>query len=134
MRLDKFEIWVHDYILKNENVRHFLYGAYQRLLYVVSEKVKCEGNVEVITPNDGYEYLFGYYDKCPWDSTGRYMLALRVKNATKEADSAEQAKVAPEKVKVLHNPIDKALIDEKLSGATNPYPDNGKKHFFIISR
>ena len=93
MGLDKFEIWVHDHILKNENVRHFLYGAYQRALYLVSEKVKCEGNVEVVTPDDGYEYLFGYYDKCPWDSTGRYMLALRVKNATKEADSAEEAEI-----------------------------------------
>ena len=63
MGLDKFEIWVHDHILKNENVRHFLYGAYQRALYLVSEKVKCEGRVEIITPDDGYEYLFGYYDK-----------------------------------------------------------------------
>ena len=48
MKIDKFEIWVHDRILKNENVRHFLYGAYQRALYLVSEKVKCEGRVEVI--------------------------------------------------------------------------------------
>ena len=55
MKIDKLEIWVHDHILKNENVRHFLYGVYQRALYLVSEKVKCEGRVEVITPDDGYD-------------------------------------------------------------------------------
>ena len=74
-------------------MRHTIYGVYQRLLYLVSRKVKCEGCVEVISPNDGYEYLFGYYDKSPWDSTGQYMLALRVKNTTKEADSTEMAEI-----------------------------------------
>lgn len=46
----------------------------------------------------------------------------------------EQAKVPVEKVKVLHNPIDKALIYKKLSGTSNPYPENGKKHFVAVGR
>ena len=25
---------------------------------------------------DPRRHFFGYYDKCPWDSTGRYALAL----------------------------------------------------------
>ncbi len=25
-----------------------------------------------------HHYFFGYYDKCPWDATGRYILAMRV--------------------------------------------------------
>ena len=40
MGLDKFEIWVHDHILKNDTIRHFCYGVYQRLLYLFSKKFK----------------------------------------------------------------------------------------------
>lgn len=93
MNLDKFEIWVHDNVLKNPTLRHTLYGVYQRVLYTVSDKIKFEGEITKITPNDKYEYLFGYYDKCPWDESGRYILALRVRSATKVADSTEKAEV-----------------------------------------
>lgn len=50
------------------------------------------------------------------------------------AELIEQAGVASEKVKVLHNPIDKALIDSKLNDSRSPYPDNGKKHFIAVGR
>lgn len=93
MSLDKLEIWVHDHVLKNDTIRHAVYGAYQRTLYMVSPKIKYEGSVEKITPDDGYEYLFGYYDKCPWSDDGKYILALRVKNASSEADSCKPADI-----------------------------------------
>ncbi len=32
--------------------------------------------VHTVTPGEGH-YFFGYYDKCPWDETGRYMLAMK---------------------------------------------------------
>ena len=57
MNLDKFEIWVHDNVLKNPTLRHTLYGVYQRVLYTVSDKIKFEGEITKITPNDKYEYL-----------------------------------------------------------------------------
>lgn len=93
MGLDKFEIWVHDNILKNDKIRHFCYGAYQRALYLTSPKIKFEGNIKTLTPQDGYEYLFGYYDKSPWSDDGRYLLALKVKNASSEADSVVPADI-----------------------------------------
>ena len=93
MSLDKFEIWVHDHVLKNDVIRHAAYGLYQRVLYLISPKMDCEGPVRKITPDDGYEYLFGYYDKCPWSYDGKYLLALKVKNASKEADSSEPADI-----------------------------------------
>lgn len=93
MNLDKLEIWVHDHVLKNETIRHFVYGLYQRMLYMVSPKIQFEGDVKKITPDDGYEYLFGYYDKCPWNDDGRYLLALKVKNASAEADSTKAAEI-----------------------------------------
>lgn len=46
----------------------------------------------------------------------------------------EQARVPAIKVKVLHNPIDKSLIDKKLIGKTNPYMENGRKHFVAVGR
>ena len=93
MNIDKFEIWVHDHILKNDTIRHFLYGVYQRVLYLISPKMNYEGPIEKITPEDGYEYLFGYYDKCPWSDDGKYLLALKVKNASAEADSTKPADI-----------------------------------------
>ena len=93
MSIDRIEIWVHDHILKNDNVRHMLYGLYQRAMYIISPKIEYEGDVERITPDDGYEYLFGYYDKCPWSYDGKYLLALRVKEASKKADSVEPAEI-----------------------------------------
>lgn len=93
MSLDKLEIWVHDHVLKNDTIRHAVYGAYQRTLYMASPKINYEGDVERITPDDGYEYLFGYYDKCPWSDDGKYILALRVKNASSEADSCKPADI-----------------------------------------
>lgn len=93
MNIGKLEIWVHDHILKNDKLRHLLYGVYQRALYTVSPKIKAEGNICTITPDDGFEYFFGYYDKCPWSDDGKYLLALKVKNATAEADSTQSADV-----------------------------------------
>ncbi|MBU5594394.1 hypothetical protein KQI76_04380 [Amphibacillus sp. MSJ-3] len=66
---------------------------YQILMYIISPKKKSEGNIQRITPNDDYEYFFGYYDKSPWDSTDRYMLCLRAKNTTKSVAPREQAEI-----------------------------------------
>ena len=45
------------------------------------DKVVCEGDVRRVTPQDGFEYFFGYYDKSPWDIDDARMLCLRVKDA-----------------------------------------------------
>lgn len=57
---------------------------YQLASVVISkEKFKSEGDVTRVSPDDGYEYFYGYYDKSPWDVTDRYMLCLKVKQAYK---------------------------------------------------
>ena len=93
MLFDKFEIWVHDHLLQNDALRRILYGLYQRVLVGVSRPSRCEGLVKRLTPDDGFEYLFGYYDKCPWSEDGRFLLALRVSDASREADSTEPAEI-----------------------------------------
>ena len=48
-----------------------------------SEKFKSEGDVLRVSPDDGYEYFYGYYDKSPWDATDHYMICIKVKQAYK---------------------------------------------------
>lgn len=58
--------------------------GYQLLMYSISPKTKSLGNIVRISPNDGAEYFFGYYDKSPWDALGRYMLCMKAKNTWSE--------------------------------------------------
>lgn len=41
------------------------------------KKVPCR--IEQVNANDGWNYFFGYYDKCPWNKTQEFVLAHRVK-------------------------------------------------------
>lgn len=54
-----------------------------------NEKSKSEGEVIRVSPDDGYEYFYGYYDKSPWDATDRYMICLKVKQAYKSVAPKE---------------------------------------------
>lgn len=93
MSFDKVEIWVHDHLLKNEKLRHALYGVYQRGLYLLRRPKKCVGQVQCLSAKDDHEYFFGYYDKSPLDSQGKRALMLQVSSATKCADSVETANI-----------------------------------------
>lgn len=42
--------------------------------------------------------------------------------------------VSNDKIKVIDNPVDTDYIDEKLRGASSPYPKDGMKHFCWIGR
>ena len=57
------------------------------------EKFKSEGDVVRVSPDDGYEYFYGYYDKSPWDATDRYMIAIKVKQAYKSVAPKEPGTV-----------------------------------------
>lgn len=67
--------------------------CYQLAMYAVSTKLKAEGDLVRMSPNDGAEYFFGYYDKSPWDATGRYMLCMKAKNTWSEADPTNEADI-----------------------------------------
>lgn len=64
-------------------VRRVLKRTYQ-LASVATDfgRVKVEGDFKRISPVNEYEYFYGYYDKSPWDKNDRYVLAVRVKDAT----------------------------------------------------
>src|SRR5690625_4028433 len=67
--------------------------VYQLGMYTISPKVKSEGDIQRISPDDGMEYFFGYYDKSPWDATDRYMLCLRAKNTHSSVAPKEPAEI-----------------------------------------
>jgi len=64
--------------------------VYQLLCVATSkERLKSEGDVVKVSPDDNYEYFYGYYDKSPWDATDRYMICIKVKNAHKSVEPKE---------------------------------------------
>lgn len=68
-------------------VKKVIKRAYQLGCYTVSKKIKSEGDIVRVSPNDpNNEYFFGYYDKSPWDATGLYMLCMRAKDTWSEPD------------------------------------------------
>ena len=75
-------------------IKHNAKRLYHLMSYALSsEKFKYEGNVIQVTPNDGFEYYYGYYDKSPWDAIGRYMIAIKVKQAYKNVAPKEEGEV-----------------------------------------
>ena len=79
---------------KYPGIKKYIKRGYQRLMYSLSDKVICEGDVLRVSPDDPEsEYFFGYYDKSPWDATGRYMLCMRAKDTWSEPDPIGVAEI-----------------------------------------
>lgn len=84
---------INNIISKVPIIKKVVKRVYQVSMYAISPKIKSEGEITRVTPQDDYEYFFGYYDKSPWDSSDRYMLCLRVKDATKSVAPKELADI-----------------------------------------
>lgn len=78
---------------KYPDIKKYIKRAYQLACYVTSKKITVEGNVKRVSPNDNAEYFFGYYDKSPWDATGRYMLCMRAGDTWSEPDPIGEAEI-----------------------------------------
>ncbi len=78
---------------KYPRVKKIIKRGYQRTMYAISHKIKSEGNIVCMSPDNGMEYFFGYYDKSPWDATGRYILCMRAKNTWSQPDPIGEAEI-----------------------------------------
>ena len=79
---------------KYPGVKKVVKSVYQHAMYVVSPKIKSEGNIVRISPDDAsHEYFFGYYDKSPWDITDRYMLCMRARDTWSDVSPKEKADI-----------------------------------------
>ena len=79
---------------KVPGVKKYIKRAYQLGCYAVSKKIKLEGNIIKVSPDDSlHEYFFGYYDKSPWDASMRYMICMRAKDTWSEPDPVGTADI-----------------------------------------
>lgn len=79
---------------KYPNIKKIIKRIYQRTMYAISPKIKSEGDIIRISPDDSnHEYFFGYYDKSPWDISDRYMLCLKSKNTWSDVSPKETANI-----------------------------------------
>lgn len=75
-------------------VKKYIKRVYQLGCYAVSSKIKSEGNIVRVSPNDpNHEYFFGYYDKSPWDASMRYMICMRAKDTWSNPDPIGKADI-----------------------------------------
>lgn len=75
-------------------IKKIIKRGYQICMYLVSPKIKFQGNITRISPDDKkHEYFFGYYDKSPWDITDRYMLCMRANNTWSDVSPKDKADI-----------------------------------------
>ena len=79
---------------KIPGVKKFIKRVYQVMMYLISPKIKSEGNITRISPDDpSHEYFFGYYDKSPWDASDRFILCMRANNTWTDVSPKEMADI-----------------------------------------
>lgn len=79
---------------KYPGIKKGIKRVYQRAMYAISPKIKSEGDIERISPDDPkHEYFFGYYDKSPEDATGRYVLCLKAQDTWSDVAPASPAQI-----------------------------------------
>ena len=66
---------------------------YQLGMYAISPKIKSEGKISRLSPDDKREYFFGYYDKSPWDASGRYVICMRAVDTWTDVAPREPADI-----------------------------------------
>ncbi len=81
------------YLNRHPIIKRIVKKIYQRIMYYLSSKIKCEGNIKRVSPNDKYDYFFGYYDKSPWDASMRYMICMRAKNTWSDPEPNDIADI-----------------------------------------
>ena len=99
---------------KHPGMKKVVKRIYQRGMYAISPKIKSTGDIVRVSPDDGKEYFFGYYDKSPWDATGRYMLCLRANNTWEDVSPKEKADIL-----LIDTQKDNAFVKLAETGAWN---------------
>lgn len=78
---------------KLPGIKKYIKRAYQLVMYAISPKIKSEGDIIRVSPEEPGEYFFGYYDKSPWNLSGRFMLCMRAKDTWSNPDPLGEADI-----------------------------------------
>lgn len=88
------EAKINNQLNKYPVVKKYIKRVYQRTMYTIFPKIKSEGSIVKVSPDDSYhEYFFGYYDKSPWDATDQYMLCLKAEDTWSNVSPRETAQI-----------------------------------------
>ncbi len=75
-------------------VKKIVKRAFQLGMYAISPKIRFEGEIIRVSPDDPeHEYFFGYYDKSPWDADDRYMLCIRANDTWSDVSPRDKADI-----------------------------------------
>lgn len=79
---------------KYPGIKKAIKRGYQLVMYAISPKIKSDGDIICMSPQyPNHEYFFGYYDKSPWDISGRYMICMRARDTWSEPDPDDTADI-----------------------------------------
>ena len=85
---------VNSHLNKYPRLKKIVKRCYQRSICAFSpSRAKAVGDITPVSPNDGYEYFFGYYDKSPWDATDCYMLCMKARDTWSDVSPREKAQI-----------------------------------------
>lgn len=94
MTFERIEQKINYILNKMPFVKVGIKRCYQLVMYALSDKKSHEGNIIRVSPDDpNHEYFFGYYDKSPWDASGRYMLCMQADNTWRKPDPIGEADI-----------------------------------------
>lgn len=83
-------------------------------MYAISPKIKSEGSITRISPDDNrQEYFFGYYDKSPWDISDRYMLCMKANDTWSDVSPKESADILLIDTQKAENDSDRCKVIAK---------------------
>ena len=73
------------------NRRHFLQVAATATMTgpLIGQEAATKLPAKAVTSGPKHHF-FGYYDKCPWDKTGRYMLAMEIDFCDRQPKPGEE--------------------------------------------
>lgn len=83
---------------------------------------------------ENYLYTFSKLQQLRIRHTYKLADTIIAQTAEMRDELIAQTHITPSKVVVLQNPVDTELIDSMIANSSNPYPQNGLKHFVAVGR